>query len=62
MTVLDFESAAQFLLSHDRYTIVCHAAPDADTVGSAAALVLLLRKKGKTAAAFCPDAIPERRF
>lgn len=60
MTVLDFESAAQFLLSHDRYTIVCHAAPDADTVGSAAALVLLLRKKGKTAAAFCPDAIPER--
>lgn len=40
---------AQFLLSHDRYTILTHRQPDGDTLGSAAGLCRILRKLGKTA-------------
>ena len=41
--------AAGFLLSHDNYTILTHRRPDGDTLGSAAALCLGLRKLGKNA-------------
>lgn len=40
---------AQFLLSHDRYTILTHRQPDGDTLGSGAGLCRILRKLGKTA-------------
>ncbi len=40
---------AQWLLSHDGYIILTHRRPDGDTLGSAAALCLILRKLGKTA-------------
>lgn len=60
MLRIDYESASQFLLEKDNFLVVCHACPDGDTVGSAAALVMLLRKKGKTAWAYCPDEIPEK--
>ena len=40
---------AQFLLQHDNYAILTHRRPDGDTLGSAAALCRMLRKKGKTA-------------
>jgi phosphoesterase RecJ-like protein len=40
---------AAFLLEHDNYAILTHRRPDGDTVGSAAALCRILRKKGKTA-------------
>lgn len=60
MYTVDFETTACFLLENDNYLVVCHACPDGDTVGSAAALVMLLRKKGKTAWAYCPDTIPEK--
>ena len=41
--------AAGFLLSHDNFTILTHRRPDGDTLGSAAALCLGLRKLGKQA-------------
>ncbi len=40
---------AQWLRAHDRYLILSHSRPDGDTVGSAAALCLGLRKAGKQA-------------
>ena len=41
--------AAGVLLSHDNFTILTHRRPDGDTLGSAAALCLGLRKLGKNA-------------
>ena len=41
--------AAGFLLAHDNFTILTHRRPDGDTLGSAAALCLGLRKLGKNA-------------
>ena len=52
--------AAAFLRAQDEYLILTHRSPDADTIGSAAALVRILRALGKTAAAYCPDPIPRR--
>ena len=49
MKTLTIAETAQFLLDHDRYTILTHQRPDGDTVGSAAALCLGLRQLGKTA-------------
>ena len=60
MLRIDYESASQFLLEKDNFLVVCHACPDGDTIGSSAALVMLLRKKGKIAWAYCPDEIPEK--
>ena len=40
---------AAWLLTHDNYAILTHRRPDGDTLGSAAALCRMLRKKGKTA-------------
>lgn len=60
MLRIDYESASQFLLEKDNFLVVCHACPDGDTIGSSAALVMLLRKKGKTAWAYCPDPVPEK--
>ena len=41
--------AAGFFLAHDNFTILTHRRPDGDTLGSAAALCLGLRKMGKHA-------------
>ena len=60
MLRIDYESASQFLLENNNFLVVCHACPDGDTIGSSAALVMLLRKKGKSAWAYCPDDIPEK--
>lgn len=49
-----------FLEEHDNYLIFTHNSPDADTVGSAIALVSALRQKGKTAIAFNREGIPAR--
>ena len=49
MKILTRAEAAGFLLAHDNFTILTHRRPDGDTVGSAAALCLGLRKLGKTA-------------
>ena len=43
------QECALFLRQHDGYLIMTHLRPDGDTLGSAAALCLLLRRMGKTA-------------
>ena len=49
MTNLTRIECTQFLQTHDRFAIITHGGPDGDTIGSAAALCLGLRKLGKTA-------------
>ena len=49
MKNLTRNECAQYLLTHDRYTILSHRRPDGDTIGSSAALCLGLRQLGKTA-------------
>ena len=49
MKILTRNECAQFLMSHDRFTILSHRRPDGDTIGSSAALCLGLRQLGKTA-------------
>ena len=49
MKILTRNECAQYLLSHDHFTILSHRRPDGDTVGSTAALCLGLRQLGKTA-------------
>ena len=47
--MLTRNETAEFLLQHDNFAILTHRKPDGDTLGSAAALCLGLRKLGKTA-------------
>ena len=49
MTNLTRIECAQFLTAHNHFTIITHGGPDGDTIGSAAAFCLGLRKLGKTA-------------
>ena len=49
MKILTRNETAQFLLTHDHFTILSHRRPDGDTIGSSAALCLGLRQLGKTA-------------
>ena len=49
VTTMTRNDAAQWLMDHDHYCILTHVRPDGDTMGSASALCLLLRKMGKTA-------------
>ena len=49
MKELTRAEAAGFFLAHDNFTILTHRRPDGDTLGSAAALCLGLRKIGKNA-------------
>lgn len=52
--------AAAFFTERDNFFIFTHNSPDADTVGSAIALVIALRGMGKRAAAFNREGVPER--
>lgn len=52
--------AAAFLKEKDNFLIVSHTSPDADTIGSAAALVTGLRSLGKKAIAICDAPIPQK--
>ena len=52
--------AAAFLRENDRFLIFTHNTPDADTIGSACALVRALRRLGKQADAFNRDGVPAR--
>ncbi len=60
MELISINQAAAFLKGCDGYLIYTHASPDGDTIGSAIALALILRKMGKTAFAFSVDGIPEK--
>ncbi len=57
---LTAKEAAERLLSIDRPVILIHVNPDADTVGSAAALAKVFAALGKRAEFICDDEIPTR--
>lgn len=54
------EECARRILPLGRVTVICHVRPDADTLGSAAALCLVLSGLGKDARLLSPDPIPDR--
>lgn len=54
------EQAARLLKENDNYTVLTHAHPDGDTLGSGFALCEGLRSIGKKANVVCPDAIPSK--
>lgn len=60
MNSVNVKEAAAFLLGCDGCLIYTHASPDGDTIGSAAALALILRACGRKAFAFCADGIPKK--
>lgn len=60
MISVNLKEAAAFLMGCDGCLIYTHASPDGDTIGSATALALALRAKGKKAYAFCADGIPQK--
>lgn len=47
---MNIRETAAFLRAHDNFLILTHRRPDGDTIGCAAALCLVLRQLGKTAA------------
>lgn len=49
MSSISVKQCAEFLGAHDSYHIITHCRPDGDTLGSAGALCLMLRRMGKTA-------------
>ena len=49
MKILTRNETADFLLTHDNFTILSHRRPDGDTIGSTAALCFGLRQLGKKA-------------
>lgn len=50
----------QALEGAQRIALVCHVSPDMDTLGSAAALGLILAGRGKQAVVYAQDPVPER--
>lgn len=52
--------AVDFLLGHNDFVILSHHLPDGDAVGSALALLHLLRDNGKEATVLMPDGIPDK--
>jgi len=57
---IDKQEAVAFLTERDNFLIYTHNSADADTVGSAIALVIALRTLGKTAVAFNREGVPAR--
>ena len=60
MKKLTRNECAQYLLTHDHYTILSHRRPDGDTTGSSAALCLGLRSIGKTAHVLYNEEVSDR--
>ena len=58
--LITLSKVAEFLLNHDNFTVLTHAHPDGDTLGSGFALVSALRGLGKKANVLCPDPIPHK--
>lgn len=58
--LISVKEAAAFLNECDGCLIYTHASPDGDTIGSAIALALILRKIGKNASVFSVDGIPNK--
>ena len=60
MKILTRNECADYLLTHDNYTILSHRRPDGDTIGSSAALCLGLRSLGKTAHVLYNEEVSDR--
>lgn len=60
MKKIDLNEAAQILAQGDDFLLLCHAYPDGDTLGSAAALCLALRSLGKKAYVRCGHDVPDK--
>ncbi len=60
MKKTNLKECAGFLLAHDNILLITHVNPDGDTVGSAAALCLALRRAGKTAYLYPNNQITEK--
>ena len=56
------QEAARFLQERDCFTILLHAFPDGDTIGSGYALCYALRQLGKRANVVCAHTIPRSYF
>ena len=57
---VSFEAACALLREHDNFIILTHRAPDGDTLGSAYALMRILRSAGKTAYVKNCDPVPKK--
>lgn len=60
MNNITFEELTRIFLDNDRFLILSHEHPDADTLGSSLALVCLLRALGKHARAVNPETVCTR--
>ena len=60
MKQIDLKTTAGLLRENDNYLILTHRNPDGDTLGSAFALMYILRYLGKNAKVQCCDRIPEK--
>lgn len=60
MNNFSYKEAAALLRERNGFVVFTHANPDGDTIGSAAALVRILRSMGKRAVAVCADKIPDK--
>lgn len=58
--LIDISSAVSFLKSHDNFTILTHAHPDGDTLGSGFGLCLALRVLGKKANVVNNEELPPK--
>lgn len=58
--IINLNEAASFLQTHDNFTILTHAHPDGDTLGSGFGLCLALRSMGKKANVINNEDIPEK--
>lgn len=60
MKITDIKETAKLIVDQDNILILTHVSPDGDTIGSATALCLALRKLGKKARVECADEVPQK--
>ncbi len=60
VNLLQVGEVCDFIRSHDNYTILLHAQPDGDTIGSGYALAYTLKRMGKKVRVLCSDPIPAK--
>lgn len=58
--IINLNDAASFLKEHDNFTIITHAHPDGDTLGSGFGLCLALRSLGKKANVINNEELPQK--
>lgn len=58
--LLSLAEICAFLKERDNYVVLCHASPDGDTLGSAYALKMGLKKLNKRVQVICCDEIPSK--